>query len=678
MKKKLKHHNMNKTITCLLFALILVISGCQNSGNELEVSSPDGSIKVKVGTDTGQLYYAVEKDGQAVLLPSKLGLRFKNHSALGEKVKITASEHQTFNETWEQPWGEKRLVENRYEGLRISLKENKGEGKSMILHVKVYNDGFGFRYEVPEQTGLDSMIIMDEITEFRLPEVAMAWWTPIYTENYYEGITRYTSVNDIDTVNCPLTLEMPGGKFLAIQEANLTDYAAMNLYCSDSSTLTVDLTPWSTGEKVFAKAPFVSPWRTMIIAEKPGDLVTSYLNLNLNEPCAIDDVSWIEPGRYIGIWWGMHMGKYTWHMGSNHGATTENTLRHIDFAAKHGFSGVLVEGWNIGWENDWTKEGHRFSFTESYPDFDLEKITQYAQKKGVRLIGHHETGGATQNYEAQMEAAFALYQQMGVRCVKTGYVSPLLDGKERHSSQYGIRHFRKVVETAARYQIMIDNHEPAMPTGLRRTYPNLVSGEGVRGQEYNAWSPDGGNKPDHLTIIPFTRGLAGPIDYTPGIFNFDNPVNPNTRVQSTLALQLALYVIIYSPVQMAADLPENYEGHPALRFIEHVPVNWDVTRVLDAIIGDHVTMVRKDRASDDWYLGSITDENSRMVELDLGFLDSNRSYNAEIYRDGDEADYQHNPTSLIIESRTVQSTDLLQYQLARGGGLAIRFSPVAQ
>ena len=670
---------MNFNSVLLLFLSVLFSIGCTNFGEKTySVSSPDGTIKVSVFTSKGQLMYKVDDENQALLGESKLGLRFKNNTPLGEKVRIINTLTSSFNETWEQPWGEKHLIENRYEELLINLQESNGESKIFSIRVKVYNDGFGFRYEIPKQAGVDSLVIMDEITEFKLPTVDMAWWTPIYSEEYYESITRYTPVNEIDTVNCPLTIETKNGKYLAIHEANLTDYAAMNLYCADSSTLTVDLTPWSTGEKVFTKAPFTSPWRMMIVADKPGDLITSYLELNLNEPCKIDDVSWIEPGRYIGIWWGMHMGKYTWHMGPNHGATTQNTLKYIDFAAKHSFSGVLVEGWNTGWENNWTSEGDRFSFTNAYPDFDLKKVTDYAQMKGVRLIGHHETGGATINYENQMDEAFSLYQKMGVRCVKTGYVSHRLDGKERHSSQYGVRHFRKVIETAAKYQIMIDNHEPVMPTGLRRTYPNLVSQEGVRGQEYNAWSRDGGNKPDHLTIIPFTRGLAGPIDYTPGIFNFENPVNPKTRVQTTLASQLALYVIIYSPVQMAADLPENYEGNPAFRFIETVPVNWDVTKVPDAKIGQYIVTVRKDRFSDDWYLGSITNENSRDISIDLNFLQANRQYTAEIYRDGDDAGYLANPTSVVIETKVVSSTDQLQFRLAQSGGVAIRFSTAAQ
>jgi alpha-glucosidase len=666
---------MNKLIVIFASIIIALTIGCNPNKTKLTVSSPNGNIKVKVFELDGQLQYLVEKQDTVILNNSKLGLRFKNHSPLGEKIIITSTQSQSHNETWEQPWGEKRLIENRYEELAVSVKEINAEGKTMTVRFRVFNDGIGFRYEVDQQNGIDSMIIIDEITEFALPTNDMAWWIPAYSENYYESIYRHTALNQIDTVCLPMTIETQTGHYLAIHEANLSNYAAMNLYRSEGTTLACDLTPWSTGEKVFTSAPFVSPWRTVIIADKPGDLITSYLQLNLNEPCAFDDLSWIEPQRYVGIWWGMHMEKYTWHMGSKHGATTENTKKYIDFAAKHGFGGVLVEGWNYGWENNWTSEGHKFNFTTPYPDFDIKEITRYGNSKGVRLIGHHETGGATKNYESQMEAAFAMYNKLGVRAVKTGYVSNRLDGKERHSSQYGVKHNRKVIETAAKYKIMVNIHEPVVQTGLRRTYPNLMAQEGVRGQEYNAWSPDGGNKPDHLTIIPFTRGLAGPIDFTPGIFKFENPVYPNTRVQTTLAKQLALYVTIYSPLQMAADLPENYEGHPALKFIENVPVNWDVTKVLDAKIGDYITVVRKDRHSDEWFLGSITDEKSRNMEYRLDFLDPNLTYTAQIYRDGDDASWENNPTSIQIDEMKVASGDVLSFKLATSGGLAIRFTP---
>jgi alpha-glucosidase len=668
--------NNKTTLFTALILIILTMACLQENKDSYKVSSPNGRTQLTVFTNNGHLYYRVDSDNETVLNDSKLGLQFKNHSALGQAVKITGTERTSFNETWEQPWGEKRLIENRYEELLVKVRETTAENKEMQLRVRVFNDGFGFRYEIPGQAGVNEMIIMDEITEFNLPTIDSAWWIPAYTEEFYESITRFTPVNEMDTVCVPLTIETQNGKYLAIHEANLTNYAAMNLYCTGGSTLRSDLTPWSTGEKVFAEAPFVSPWRVVMIANKPGDLITNYIVLNLNEPCALDDISWIEPQRYIGIWWGMHMEKYTWHPGPNHGATNENTKRYIDFAAKHGFGGVLVEGWNYGWEYNWTTEGHNFSFTQAYPDFDIEEITAYAHEKGVRLIGHHETGGAVTNYENQMEDAFSMYHKLGVRAVKTGYVSDRLDGKERHSSQFGVLHNRKVIETAAQYQIAVNIHEPVTQTGLRRTFPNLMAQEGVRGQEYNAWSADGGNKPDHLTIIPFTRGLAGPIDFTPGIFNFENTAKPGTRPQTTLAKQLAIYVVIYSPLQMAADLPENYEGNPALKFIENVPVNWDVSRVLEAQIGEFVTTVRKDRHSNEWYLGTLTNEQSRDISVDLSFLDKNLTYKAEIYRDSENADWKTNPTAVTIEQKSVKSTDTLNLWLAKSGGAAIRFVPI--
>lgn len=658
--------------------VVLLLSACSNEKKEvLQVHSPDGKIIVSIFLKNGELNYSANKENMVMIAPSKLGFKFKDGTVLGNKLKVVKTIPLFFNETWEQPWGEKRLIENRYDEMTVILKEKSGLKRDLNMIFRVYNDGFGFRYQIPEQAKLDSFVIMDELTEFALPAADKAWWTTAYKGFYYENLTKFSPVNEIgDTVTVPLTIETKSGKYLAIHEANLTNYAAMNLYCINKTTLKCDLTPWSTGEKVFAKTPFQSPWRMVIIGDKPGDLITSYLELNLNDPCKIKDTSWIKPGRYIGIWWAIHMGKYTWPMGPKHGATTENTMRYIDFAAKHGFSGVLVEGWNYEWNCDWTTKLDNFSFTKSYPDFDIEKITSYAKSKGVRLIGHHETGGSTINYEKQMDDGFKMYEQLGVNCVKTGYVGKLLDRKERHSSQYGVLHFRKVMETAAKYHIMIDNHEPVMPTGLQRTWPNFMTGEGMRGQEYNAWSDDGGNPTEHTTIIPFTRGLAGPMDYTPGIFNFTNQSKPNTRVKTTLAHQLALYVVLYSPLQMACDLPENYEGNPAFKFIETVPVSWDITKVVDSKIGDFIVTARKDRDSDRWYLGGITDENEREINIDLSFLDPDITYNAIIYQDGVNANWKTNPTDVSIETREVKSSDQLFLKLAPGGGVAISFTPM--
>lgn len=659
-----------KQMLKLVFFALICFTACSSDGKQSLIVSPDGSIRVHVGVEEGKLYYTVDKNNKVILNKSLLGFVLKD-SDLNKGFKISDTEESSFSETWSQPWGEESTVLNKYNQLKVNVEESEGLKRKFSVIFRVFDDGIGFRYEFPDQANLKDFIIMDEITEFSLADNHKAWSIP-YDTKYYEGLYKATAVNELDTVCTPLTMETKDGLYLTIHEANLTDYAAMNLTPENrTSTLKAFLTPWSTGEKVFMKAPGVTPWRTLIIADKPGDLLLSRLMLNLNDPNKIEDTSWIKPGRYIGIWWGMHMEKYTWHQGPKHGATTENTKKYIDFAADHGFSGVLVEGWNDGWQNDWTKEGDKFSFTKAYSDFDLEKITKYAAMKNVRLVGHHETGGATLNYEKQLDSAFALYQRYGVNAVKTGYVSPLLDGKEIHSGQYAVRHFRKVIETAAKYHIMIDNHEPVVPTGLQRTWPNLMTQEGVRGQEYDAWSPDGGNPPEHTTIIPFTRGLAGPIDFTPGTFNFSNPVYPQTRVQTTLAKQLALSVIIYSPLQMASDMIENYENNPAFEFITACPANWSKTVVPDAKIGEFVTIARKDRDSENWFVGSITNADSRNLSLPLTFLDNGAKYKAKIFKDGKGAEYKTNPYPVEIQELDVTSDTVLNLELATSGGVAI-------
>lgn len=632
------------------------------------VKSPDGKIILEVGLENSKIFYKVSKEGKSILNPSFLGFELKDGS-LKDNLSVKNISHSKFDETWKQPWGEEIEVRNHYNEMKVLVKDNSQLSREFIIDFKVFDDGYGFRYEFPEQKNLKEFVIMNELTEFNFPEDHKTWSIPYKTE-FYEGLFKPNPISKLDTVVTPLTMETKSGLFLTVHEANLTDYAAMNLYGDKKSTkLKTFLTPWSTGEKVFAKAPFNTPWRTMIIANSAGDLMLSRLMLNLNEPNKLGDVSWIKPGRYIGIWWGMHMKKYTWEAGPNHGAKTENVLKYIDFAAKYNFSGVLVEGWNKGWE-DWKS----FEFTQAYPDFDIKKITDYAKSKNVTLIGHHETGGNTKNYERQLTDAFALYKKYGVDVVKTGYVGGVLDGKEQHDSQYGVRHYRKVIEEAAKYKIMIDNHEPVMPTGLQRTLPNLMTQEGVRGQEWDAWSKDGGNPPEHTTIIPFTRGLAGPIDFTPGTFNFTNTVLPNTKVHTTLAKQLALSVVIYSPLQMASDMIENYEGKAEFEFITSCPTDWSKTVVPDAKIGEFVTIARKDKASENWFLGSITNQDARTVKLNLKFLDSNKKYKAKIFRDGKGADYETNPYPVIIEEKQVDSKTILSVDLARGGGVAIIFS----
>ena len=454
----------------------------------------------------------------------------------------------------------------------------------------------GFRYEFPRQQQLQEFLIDDEVTEFVFPADYDAWSIPVKGVRFYEALFEKKTLSKMGWVSTPVTIETTDSLYLAIHEANLTDYAAMNLkpveQLEDNKTVTLRaaLTPWSTGEKVRVTDTRVSPWRTMIVAESAGDLLLSRLMLNLNEPCRITDTSWIQPMRYIGIWWTYHMKHNTWHAGPHHGATTENTMRHIDFAAANNLGGVLVEGWNEDWAT-W-----KFSFTKPYTDFDIQRITDYGRSKGVALIGHHETGGNVSNYENQMEDGFKFYEKYGVHQVKTGYVGDLLDGKEYHSSQFGVLHYRKVIEAAARHRICIDNHEPVIPTGLQRTFPNLMTQEGVRGQEWDAWDVDGGNPPSHTVILPFTRGLAGPMDFTPVTFRFVNDVMPQTRVHTTLAKQLALFVVLYSPLQMASDEIENYEANPEpFNFIVSCPTDWSRTVVPEACIGSYVTIARCDK-----------------------------------------------------------------------------------
>jgi alpha-glucosidase len=485
-------------------------------------------------------------------------------------------------------------------------------------------------------------------------------------------------------------METADGLFLSIHEADLTDYASMTLAGSEDDTLLCDLVPWSDGVKVKASTPHRTPWRTIQIAENAGDLITSYLILNLNEPNVLGDVSWVQPGKYVGIWWGMHIDKYTWRSGDRHGATTERAKRYIDFAAEHGFPRVLVEGWNEGWDGVWTKEGDRFSFTTPVDDFDVEAVSAYAAARGIKLVGHHETSAAVDNYERQLEDAFAYYRSLGIDTVKTGYTGwgreierrdeeGNLIGTEWHHGQYMVRHYRGVVETAAKYHIMLDVHEPIKDTGTRRTYPNMMTREGARGQEYNAWSIEGSNPPGHTTILPFTRMLAGPFDFTPGIFDLlFEEYRPDNRVNTTLAKQLALYVVMYSPLHMAADLPENYGDHPAFQFILDVPVDWQETRVLHARIGDYVTIARQDRDSEDWYVGSITDEDGRTLEMPLTFLEPGREYVAEVYADGADADWESNPLGIQVYEMSVDRDTILKLRLAPGGGQAIRLRPATE
>lgn len=675
---------MNKTfehgqqiLLALLLILTLLISACSyGPQNSEEITSPDGQISLTFSLNNDSAYYAVSRNGNPVIASSKLGFNLDEMVGFAGDFKIDGFETSSFSEKWEQPWGEKREVLNEYNELVVHLSSKESGAEKLDIVFRAFDDGVAFRYVFPEQEGLKEYKIMDELTEFNLTANHDVWYQPAYRPDRYEYLYNKSRLQEVaDTMHTPLTMEAGKELYISVHEAALTDYASMTLFHKGNNELKCDLVPWSDGVKVYAEAPFSTPWRTIQIGETPGELVDSYMILNLNEPNRLEDVSWIKPAKYVGIWWEMHINKSTWGQGPNHGATTENVKKYIDFAAENNLSGVLVEGWNLGWDTDWWNDGNGFDFSTPYPDFDIKEITDYAASKGVELVGHHETGGAVENYDAQMEDAYAFYEKYGVNYIKTGYVNPRgMNSKEWHHSQFGVRHYRKAVETAAKHHIMLDVHEPIKATGIRRTYPNMMTREGSRGMEFNAWGPDGGNPPEHETILPFTRLLGGPMDFTPGIFNIPLPENPNNQVNTTLAKQLALYVVIYSPLQMAADLPGNYKGQPAFQFIRYVPVDWEDTKVLNGEIGEYVTIARQDRNSEDWFLGSITDEQERSLTVNLDFLDPETKYKAVIYKDGAESHYKNNPLDILIEEKEVRAGMSITLQLAAGGGQAIHFS----
>ncbi len=638
-------------------------------GNAAErVTSPDGQISVTVGLKSGKPYYMVNYQNRPIVIPSHLGFLLDD-GEVGKSMRQVGKQTCTKDETWHQPWGEEVEVRNHYKELTLRLQEQSGSKRQMSVVFRVFDDGVGFRYILHGINKGKEYQIQDELTEITLAHDAKAWSIPTNRTAYFEGIYTPSLLSQKDTVCTPLTIEYEDSLFLALHEAALEDYASVNLTpraSAEGVKLLTALTPWQNGVKVYCKGETKSPWRTILIGKTAGELMTNRVMLNLNEPSRIEDTSWIEPGRYIGIWWSIHKKENTWEMGPTHGATTQNVKRYMDFAARHGFSGVLAEGWNPGWG-----EGELISYLKTYPDFDMEEVCRYGASKGVRFIGHTETWGNSRLLEQQMDSAFAWYSRLGIRTVKTGYVGQLFDGKELAKSQYGIRHYRKVIETAAKYHIMIDNHEPAMPTGIQRTWPNLMTQEGVRGQEYNAWDVKGGNPPAHTVTLPFTRCLAGPTDFTPAIFNFSEVVR-GTHPHSTLAKQLGEFVVIYSPLQMAADAIENYEGQPALTFIESCPTTWGKTLVPNGEIGKYVTVARKERGGDRWFVGSITNEEARQIDLPLGFLEAGKQYRAIIYEDGPDADYERNPYPMTIRQVPVTNQSVLTLKLARSGGAAVR------
>ncbi len=671
----------------VISALAAVVFAAAPLAGQVRVASPDRRTEVTVELREGRLTYSLARDRRPLILPSLLGFEFRGAAPLRDGLRITDTGRESHDEWWTQPWGEVARVRDHYNELTVAVEETAAAGRVFVLRVRVFDDGVGFRYEVPNQPGLREFEISDELTEFALADNPRAWWIPSNWPRMDRSEMLYSSgpVSVLDSVQTPLTMELRDGRtFMVIHEANLVDYARMFLQKPGIETrvLKAALAPMADGVKVRGRTPFVTPWRTIQLADRATDLSPSLLGLKLNPPNALASTDWIHPMKYVGIWWGMHINTMTWSSGPKHGATTENTKRYIDFAAANGFGGVLVEGWNTGWDGDYMKNRNLFSFTQAYPDYDLKAVAGYAKQKGVRLIVHNETSGGIENYERQLDSAFALYRSLGLDAIKSGYVTDLTSEGHSHYSQYMVRHYRRVVEAAAKYGIMVNVHEPMHDTGERRTYPNMMSREGSRGQEYNAWSGDGGNPPEHETILFFTRLLAGPMDFTPGIFDIliergtGRPRRPDeSRIRTTLAKQLALYVVLYSPLQMAADLPENYERQPAFQFIRDVVVDWDTTRVIAGRIGDYVAVARRERGGQTWFLGAITDEEGRTLDVPLSFLTPGKRYVAEIYADGLKANWLDNPLPVAITQRPVTSATRLRVVLAPGGGQAIRIRP---
>lgn len=650
-------------------------------------TSPDGSIVLTVSTDSdARPTWSLSRKGKLLIAPSKLGFILTDGLNMVRGFSIAGSETTSGKETWEQPWGERRYVTDHHNELLVRFRQSDVQGaRLMNVRFRLFDDGVGFRYELPEQPGLKTMRIADESTEFDIAPKGMAWWIPGGEWNRYEQVYQATPIDAVSTAHTPITMRLEDGTHLSFHEAALVDYAAYWFKRASGQTFRTTLSPSSQGARVIRDLPFNTPWRAIRIADSAAGLVENDLELNLNEPNRLGDVSWFKPAKYIGIWWGMIRGDWTWAEGPRHGATTARTKQYIDFAAKHGFRGVLVEGWDKGWNGEWFGHGDAFSFTQSTPDFDLPGLAAYAKKKGVHLIGHHETGGNIANYEAQLDDAMKLYGGLGIDVVKTGYVAdmggiiapgdrPGETRMEYHDGQRMAQHHLRVVETAAKYKVAVNAHEPIKDTGLRRTYPNWVGREGARGMEYNAWGQFA-NGPDHEPTLVYTRMLSGPMDYTPGVLSLEGA--EKVPLASTLAKQLGLYLALYSPIQMAADFIETLAKYPReLDFIGKVPADWSESHLIAGEVGDYAIFARKDRNSQDWYVGGVNDATGRTVTLDFAFLDPGKSYTATIYKDGEGATYLTEARHRIAyETLTIRKGDRYALTLAPGGGAAMRLAP---
>ena len=692
----------------MTMALLLCAAGMLKAQS---LTSPNGELQMNFSVSPqGEPVYDLAYKGRTVLKPSKLGLELKDAPGLMDGFSIADVKTTTFDETWEPVWGEEKQIRNHYNEMAVTLNQ-KAQERNIVIRFRLFDDGLGFRYEFPLQKNLNYFVIKEEHTQFAMTGDHTAFWIPgdydtqeyDYTESKLSEIrglmkgaitpnSSQTSFSETG-VQTALQLKTDDGLYINLHEAALVDYSCMHLNLDDKNFVFESwLTPDAVGDKGYLQAPCVSPWRTVIVSDDARDILASRITLNLNEPCAYDDVSWIKPVKYVGVWWELIAGKGTWAYtddllsvklgetdytkvkpNGRHGANNEHVKKYIDFAAANGLDQVLVEGWNEGWE-DWFghSKDYVFDFVTPYPDFDVKMLNQYAHSKGVRLMMHHETSASARNYERHMDKAYQFMVDNGYNAVKSGYVGNIIPRGEHHYGQWMNNHYLYAVKKAAEYKIMVNGHEAVRPTGLCRTYPNLIGNESARGTEYEAF---GGSKPFHTTILPFTRLIGGPMDYTPGIFDtkleFMGDL-PHGQVQTTLCKQLALYVTMYSPLQMAADVIENYESRmDAFQFIKDVAVDWDESRYLEAEPGDYLTIARKAKGTGNWFVGGITDENARKVELKLDFLDADKKYIATLYADGKDADYKENPTVYQIKKGIVTNKTKIAVQEARSGGFAL-------
>ena len=701
----------NMKAICIKLTCFLLVLSMSSAAMAESITSPNGQLQLNFSVNSqGEPVYELFYKGKAVIKPSKLGLELKNDPGLMNGFTLADTQTSTFDETWEPVWGEVKQIRNHYNEMAVTL-DQKAQDRNIIIRFRLFDDGLGFRYEFPLQKNLNYFVIKEERTQFAMTGDHKAFWIPgDYDTQEYDftesklseicglmksAITGNASQTQFSPTGVQTSLQMKtaDGLYINLHEAALVDYSCMHLNLDDKNLIFESwLTPDAVGDKGYMQAPCKSPWRTVIVSDDARDILASNLILNLNEPCAYEDVSWIKPVKYVGVWWEMIAGKSTWAYtddlpsvklgetdysktkpNGRHGANNENVKRYIDFAAAHGFDQVLVEGWNEGWE-DWFghSKDYVFDFVTPYPDFDVKMLNAYAKSKGVKLMMHHETSSSVRNYERHMDKAYRFMVDNGYNAVKSGYVGDIIPRGEHHYGQWMNNHYLYAVKKAADYKICVNGHEAVRPTGLCRTYPNLIGNESARGTEYEAF---GGSKPFHTTLLPFNRLIGGPMDYTPGIF--DTKLDfmgdlPHGQVQTTLAKQLALYVTLYSPLQMAADLVENYEKHmDAFQFIKDVAVDWDDSEYIEAEPGDYITVARKAKGTDNWFVGGITDENARTAGFTLDFLTPGKQYVAILYADGKDADYKENPTSYQIKKGIVTNKTKISVWEARSGGFAL-------